>query len=75
MTMNIEATRADLKARQETVVNKLNETIEQKRALQQLIINLTEECQQLNGEKRMLDRLEAEENGKKKKDVKVKPKK
>jgi uncharacterized coiled-coil protein SlyX len=58
--MDIQKEKADLKIRQETVVKELNEVITQERTLAQRKQALIEEALKLNGEARMLNRLDGD---------------
>jgi uncharacterized coiled-coil protein SlyX len=55
--MDIAQIKADLKVRQETLVKELNQVITEQQALAQRRAELTEEALRLNGEARMLNRL------------------
>jgi len=55
--MDIEKFREDLDTRQQTVVKEFNDLLEQERALAQRKRSLIEEIHKLNGETRMLNKL------------------
>jgi len=55
--MDIEVLRADLKTRQEAVAKEYNDLVTQEQALAQRKRSLIEEIHKLNGETRMLNKL------------------
>jgi len=55
--MDIKAAKADLEERQEALVKEINEVIAQQQTLASRRQQLTEEALRLNGETRMLNRL------------------
>jgi len=55
--MDIKEAKADLKKRQEVVVEELNQVMSQQQALAQRRQGLVKEADMLNGEARMLNRL------------------
>ena len=55
--MDIEKFREDLDTRQQTVVKEFNDLLEQERVLAQRKRSLIEEIHKLNGETRMLNKL------------------
>lgn len=58
--MDIAKEKADLKERQEALVKELNEVIAQEQALAQRKQQLIEEALRLNGEARLLNRLDGD---------------
>ena len=58
--MDIAKEKQDLKERQEAVINGLNEVIAQEQALAQQKQSLIEEALRLNGEGRLLSRLDGD---------------
>lgn len=62
--MNIKALKEDLKKRQTTIVEELNQVIAQEQALAQQKEQLVQEALRLNGEARMLNRLNGDNKGK-----------
>jgi len=55
--MDIKEAKADLKKRQEAAVKEMNETIAQRQQLEARFKELVKEADMLNGEARMLNRL------------------
>ena len=62
--MDIKQAKADLKKRQEAVVKELNQVIAQQQALANRRQQLTEEALRLNGETRLLKRLDGDKSQK-----------
>jgi len=58
--MDIKQAKADLKKRKEAVVKEMNENIAQHQALEARMQELVKEANMLNGEDRMLKRLDGE---------------
>jgi len=58
--MEIKEAQADLKTRQEALVKELNETIAQEQQIAARKQELTQEALRLNGEARMLNRLDGD---------------
>jgi len=62
--MEIKEAQADLKKRQEAVVEELNQVMSQQQQLAKRREELTQEALRLNGEKRLLNRLSDNGQGK-----------